>query len=162
YASQDVVFCESTFPFASSQPTKNLSPLQDVFYNSDWMDTMPADVSITHIDVNEPDSMVLANISSTNESSPNTQLVEIVMVQPIERRSTQFRHLPHKLNDYSFALPTSLSPTTLESHLPTPSANSLVYPLSQTLSYSNISSAHNVLLAAIIAHDEPSSFSQVV
>ncbi|KAL0452307.1 UNVERIFIED_CONTAM: hypothetical protein Slati_1208800 [Sesamum latifolium] len=71
----------------------------------------------------------------------------------------RMRQVSHRLADYEVALPPSLMPSSRSS---TPTANSTVFPISQFLSYSKLSKAHNAFLAAISTTDEPKSFHQAV
>lgn len=73
---------------------------------------------------------VLSLPNFIEKHSSVTMPIEDVIVQLADRRSIRIRQIPRKLSDYSFILPSYLSSTASQSHSPTPSANSIVYPLS--------------------------------
>lgn len=100
---------------------------------------------------NEPKETTL---ESKGAESKNTHIEP-----PNERRlSGRLRQLPKHLLDYQVDLPPSVTPI-----LPNGSSgNSVIYPLSNYLSYKNFSNSHSAYLTDISSQDEPKTFMQAV
>ena len=190
FVSRDVVFHETTFPFqpkslpsttysftpSSStiiEPSFNhpssstLPPISDPF-NISSLDSHDASVSDPNIsavpilDSNIPDASLSQSddhhsIPSIDHSSP----INDTHSSPILRRSTRIIKQPSYLQDYhcQLAVAAAASPD-----LSPPIAGSVgsgkPYPLSHTLSYSNLSSSHKSFALALSSHTEPTSFQQ--
>lgn len=79
-------------------------------------------------------------------------------VQTNHRHSERIRTLPKHLEDYEVDLPPSI--TVFPSD--TTSGNSVLYPISNFISYDKFSPSHKAFLVAISSRDEPKNFKQAV
>uniref|UniRef100_A0A2N9GA92 CCHC-type domain-containing protein n=1 Tax=Fagus sylvatica TaxID=28930 RepID=A0A2N9GA92_FAGSY len=190
FVSRDVVFHETTFPFQPkslpsttysftpssstiTEPSFNhpssstLPPISDPF-NISSLDSHDASISNPYIsavpilDSNVPDASLSQSnhhhsIPSIDHSSP----INDTHSSPILRRSTRIIKQPSYLQDYhcQLAVAAAASP-----NLSPPIAGSVgsgkLYPLSHTLSYSNLFSSHKSFALALSSQTKPTSFQQ--
>ncbi|CAH9138265.1 unnamed protein product [Cuscuta epithymum] len=74
------------------------------------------------------------------------------------RRGNRLRLLPKHFTEYDVDLPPSL----VHSQPTTNQADSIMYPISNFITYERFSNKHKAFLAAITSHDEPKQFSQAI
>ncbi|KAK3001019.1 hypothetical protein RJ639_020679 [Escallonia herrerae] len=99
---------------------------------------------------------------STIQSPIRTEQSALPVNEPSVVPSKCTRQVSKNLSGYNYTLPPSLAPPSSTSHSSSPSANSMVYPLSHNISYSKFSRTHTAFLAATSSVDEPKYFSQAV
>ncbi|KAH0658390.1 hypothetical protein KY289_027138 [Solanum tuberosum] len=103
-----------------------------------------------------PDEFSSCDSSAINPSTASNNIDYTVLA--LGKRS---RQVSHKLPGYDYVLPPSLAQ--LNDQLsPTQSANSMVHPLSHSISYSKLSSSHSAFLTDISSINKPKSFTQAV
>lgn len=93
---------------------------------------------------------------------------------PLPRRSSRLRQTPSYLEEYhcQLALSSTVKPVVVslpDSHLSTDSSTPAVshlagaaYPISDFLSYANLSPSHQAFVLSVSTHSEPSSFKEAV
>lgn len=79
-------------------------------------------------------------------------------IQSEQRHSGKVRSLPKHLEDYEIILPPSITVPISNSS----SGDSVLYHISNYISYDNFSQSYKVFLAAISSKDDPKNFEQAV
>ncbi|OMO49485.1 Reverse transcriptase, RNA-dependent DNA polymerase [Corchorus capsularis] len=181
YSSRDVQFFESIYPFASTNDG-NIDPQG---HNSSFglVDQSPFDYENQEVGISLPTTLSHSSptldadveVSPQNHTNLDQPTLEVTthvpdnsdqpLISPAKSHNfatKRTRQVSKTLSGYDYTLPPSLLPASSTSHSPAPSANSTVYPLSHTISYSKFFNTHVAFLAAISSIDEPKSFSQAV
>ncbi len=152
--SRDVIFFEDKYPYGKGEckPSTERAVTQrtDPYWDEDHV--VFSRNNERHFDMyneqrhGEEEAMEEPVVVPEQESS----------ISRIETRRTQrVRQLPKQFEGFEVNLPPSIAQVQ-----PTPPAgNSVVYPLSQYISYKNFSHSHKALLSAITSLDEPKTFS---
>ncbi|CAH9090143.1 unnamed protein product [Cuscuta epithymum] len=95
---------------------------------------------------------------SSHVQSPVNGSNNITVPQNEPKRGERIRRRPKHLQDYETDLPPSLD----HSQTTDQSAHSMVYPISNFISYDKFTPTHKAYLAAITSRDEPKNFKQAV
>jgi hypothetical protein len=162
FVSRNVVFHETIFPFSS-----NL-----INTTSDGCFVQPLSISdvdsnITDNRTSLPNSMFVPNTSESesslsSDSSPSLSSNPCVDINHPIRRSVRERHAPGYLQQYHCNLASSSSPLLSTPMNKEADDSGILYPLSASISYDHLSSAHKHFSLSVTSIPEPQFYHQAV
>lgn len=165
FVSQDVLFHESIFPFSSSAADLHLvlPQIQESSYDGDISTSLPSNTHITPPSPGLPfpeDPPSLDPPTSPVASPPAFPITSSPLTTPAAPpRSTRATHVPTYLREYhvGISLPSQTVPS---SNSASAEPTSILYPLSDVLSYDRLSPEQHAFTISISAETEPRSFAQ--
>uniref|UniRef100_A0A2N9HV86 Uncharacterized protein n=1 Tax=Fagus sylvatica TaxID=28930 RepID=A0A2N9HV86_FAGSY len=166
--SRDVIFHENIFPFHTSSSSSDFS----TFLNLSPSYTSPISTTVPHFPCHtatvpsqpflSPEIPTIFDPPSTSSPQPadSADILDLpTTASPVSsplRRSTRIHKPPSYLQDYHCQLAHCVGST----NLPSPASSGTPYPLSSSLSYDHLSTAHKTYALSVTAISEPSSFAQ--